>query len=181
VKPKKSYKGDITKPSGYDSCQTPPYALEPLLPYLNQRYIVWEPARGEGLLATAINDAGFRTIGTDITEGLNFFEYEPQDWHCIITNPPYSIKYEWIQHCYDLEKAFALLVPLETMGAAKAQKMFKKYGAKFLLLDKRVNFKMPDKGWGASGAQFPVMWLTWQLPLPDTITYGHIESNKYAD
>jgi hypothetical protein len=59
------------------------------------------------------------------------------------------------------------------IGAQSAQKFMKKYGAEILLLDKRVNFKMPNKGWGGT-AQFPVLWLCHKL-LPEPIMYGHIE------
>lgn len=160
-------------PQGYDACQTPGYALEPLLPYLQGQRIVWECARGEGFLYEALEQSGFKTVGSDILTGQNFFEFEADNYSCIVTNPPYSLKFRWIERCYELGKPFALLLPVETLGAKKAQELFKVHGAEFLMLNKRINFKMPNKGWDGAGAQFPTMWVCWKL-LPQTIVYGEI-------
>jgi hypothetical protein len=164
---------DIYEPKGYDACQTPAYAIDPLLPYLQPGWQVWEPAAGEGNLVEAFYDAGFSVTDSDILTGQNFFDHEPVKWDCLVTNPPYSIKYDWLKRCYELGKPFALLVPVETIGAQAAQNLFKQYGVELMLLNRRVNFKMPNKGWEGGGAQFPVLWLCWHI-LPKEINYGEI-------
>ncbi|MCC6192099.1 MAG: hypothetical protein IT318_23970 [Anaerolineales bacterium] len=165
--------GDAYVPQGYDACQTPPYAIDPLLPFLPMEWTIWEPACGEGLLVEAFYDADRRCLGTDLLTGQNFFEYAPPEpWHCLVTNPPYSIKYEWLERCYRLGRPFALLLPVETLGASRAQTLFKRHGLEVLFLDRRVNFKMPKKGWEGGGAQFPVAWFTWKLELPDQMYFG---------
>lgn len=171
---------DAYVPQGYDACQTPPYALDPLLPYLLTEFTIWEPAQGEGLLVDALYDSGFETvIGTDMLTGQNFLEYEPeQEWHIQVTNPPFSLKYKWLERSYELGKPFALLLPVETLGAKTAQELMKRYGFEIMLLNRRVSFKMPNKGWDGAGAQFPVMWLCWQL-LPERIVFGEITSGDY--
>lgn len=161
-----------SKTAKYDSCQTPPYAVEPLLPFLKPQWTIWEPACGEGLLQRALEAAGRRVVGTDYLTGHDFFDHiEESD--VVVTNPPYSIKYDWLERCYQLCRPFALLVPVETIGAASAQRLMAAYGAEILLLNRRVNFKMPNAGWSGGGAQFPVLWLCWQL-LPAPIMYGSI-------
>jgi hypothetical protein len=175
MKPKSNRQGDIYKPAKYDACQTPRYALDPLMPYIEKQWVVWECASGEGLISDEFLRLGFNVIATDILCGRNFFEYEPEYWYCIITNPPYSIKYKWLERCYQLDRPFALLMPIETLGAAKAQKLFKLHGMELIVLNKRVNFKMPSKGWTGIGAQFPVGWFTWQLNIGRDITYAEIE------
>lgn len=167
--------GDLYEPKGYDACQTPPHAVDPLLPYLPTDLVIWEPAQGEGFLVEAFYDSSRRVIGSDILDGQNFFEYEPdEDWDVIVTNPPYSLKFKWLERCYQLGKPFALLLPVETLGAATSQAMFEQYGMELLLLNKRVNFKMPNKGWDGAGAQFPVAWFTWGLNLESSIVYGKL-------
>lgn len=173
---------DIYKPKGYDVCQTPPYALDPLLPYLNRDWLIWESAAGEGYLVEAFYDSGFRqtqVIGTDLLTGQNFFDFTPDHWDCQVTNPPYSIKYEWLERCYQLGKPFALLVPVEMLGAKTAQALLEKYGFEMMLLDQRVDFKMPVKGWDSS-AQFPTFWLCWQL-LPEKIMFGKLQKVEQQD
>lgn len=165
-------------PQGFDACQTPPYAIDPLLPYLNTDWTIWEPAQGERLLVEAFYDSGFANVeGSDLLTDQNFFEYQPSQWDCLVTNPPFSLKYKWLERCYELGKPFALLVPVETLGAKTAQELMQHYGFEILLLNRRVAFKMPNKGWD-SHPQFPVLWLCWQL-LPDKVLFGEITSGDY--
>ena len=171
---KRTNEQDIYTPQGMDACQTPAYAIDPLLPYLSQFNRIWEPACGEGLLVEALLDSKIDVFGSDIIEGNNFFDFEAAEWDCIVTNPPYSIKFQWMARCYALGKPFALLMPVETLGAKTSQELFEKFGMEIMLLDKRVNFKMPNKGWDSGGAQFPTAWFTWKLNLPSQITYGKI-------
>lgn len=178
---KRSRQENIYIPQGYDGCQTPPYALEPLYPYLD-RGRIWEPARGQGFMAAALEGAGYEVISSDIQTGQNFFYFEPRViWDILLSNPPYSIKYQWVERCYALDKPFALLIPLDALGTQSLQTPMKKYGAEILLLNQRVDFKMPDKGWYFDGkftqAQFPVFWLCWNL-LPEPIVYGDIKEAK---
>lgn len=164
---------DWAAPQGQDACQTPGYALDPLLPFLSSSWTIWEPAAGEGLLVEALQSNGFPVVASDLLTGQSFFNFCPPSWDCLVTNPPYSLKYPWLERCYALGKPFALLVPVETIGSQKAQALFEKYGFEMLLLNRRVNFKTPNKGWENSGAQFPVFWLCWQL-LPQPVVYGKI-------
>ncbi len=174
---KKATEQDIYTPQGMDACQTPGYAIDPILPYLTKFKTIWEPAAGEGNLVDALLDCTphkFNVIGSDILTGKNFFDFNPTKWDCIVTNPPYSIKFLWLARCYALKKPFALLMPVETLGSKTAQELFDKFGMDIVLLDKRVNFKMPVKGWDAGGAQFPTAWFTWKMGLPSQIVYGKI-------
>lgn len=180
MKPKSNYTSGIYTPQGMDACQTPPYAIDPILPYLDQRWTLWEPAAGELYLVNAFYDAGFhqnQIIASDIITGQNFFDFAPdQGWDCLVTNPPYGIKYDWLERCYEFDKPFALLLPLETLGAKAAQNLFKQYGVEIVLMDKRVDFKMPEKGWEGS-AQFPTAWFTWGLEIGSQLTFSTINKD----
>jgi len=148
-----------------DRCQTPPYALEPLLPYVPNGATIWEPAAGKGNLVRALRSRGHSVIATDLDIGVDFFHCDPPPvWDMIITNPPYSLKYEWLARCYALGKPFALLVPIDTLAATSALRLFMRYGHEQLLLHgPRVCFEMPRKGYDGRGAQFATFWLCWQV------------------
>lgn len=167
--------GVAYEPQGYDACQTPPYALDPLLPYLDRTFAIWEPAAGDNHLVEAFFDAGFDHVyASDMLTGENFLEYEPDlQWDCIVTNPPYSLKYEFLERCYSLGKPFALLVPVEMLGSGKSQMLMQQHGFEIMLLSRRIDFKMPNAGWAGAGAQFPTLWLCWQL-LPRPVMFGDI-------
>ena len=170
------------KPGKLDNCQTPPYALTPLIPYLKAANIhqIWEPARGEMYLADALSRAEFSVVATDITDGdyYDFFHYDvrhdDKKFDAIVTNPPYSMKYSWVKRCYELGKPWALLMPVEMLGTVGGGDMFDRYGVQTMMLRPRVNFKMPNKGWDGKGAQFPVAWYTWRLHLPKDLMFKRI-------
>ena len=171
MKPKTNYKNQPQR----DQCQTPPYALVDLLVESIIDYTLWESACGEGYLRNALVAKGMPVIGTDIIyDNFDFFKQVPSSVDIQVTNPPFSRKYEWLQRSYDIDKPFALLMPLETLGASRAQKLFRRYGMQMIVLDTRVNFKMPKSGWRGQ-AQFPVAWFTWGLELPESINYCSID------
>lgn len=184
MKPKLNRAGDPAESKGFDRCYTPAYALDPLLPYVRPDWIVWESAAGAGHVYEALAPHTLGIIGTDIhgphaRPARNFFDWQPATFDAIVTNPPYSIKFDWLERCYDLDKPFALLVPVETIGAQSAQRLMEKHGAELLLLNRRVNFIMPNKGEAGSSAQFPVLWLCWHM-LPAPIVYGKI-TQRHTD
>ncbi len=162
-----------------DQCQTPAYALTPMLPYLPKDVPVWEPAYGQGYLGREMERHGYMVIKGDILLGNDFFRCKPKTpRYRIFTNPPYStpLKVNWLERCYELGNPFALLVPTETISMGSVQVLMEKYGAEIMLLNRRVDFKMPVKGWGGT-AQFPVLWLCWKM-LPAPLVYGHISLDQ---
>lgn len=175
MKPKINRAGDIAKPSPYDHCQTPAYAVDPLISQLPEHWTIWEPAAGEGYITQRLRKMGRKVVESDILTGHNFFDLKRPPggtyYDAIVTNPPYSIKYDWLERCYDLETPFALLLPLETLGAGRAQRLFRSKPVRLILFDRRVNFKMPNVGWAKSSAQFPVAWFCYRMDLPQDINY----------
>lgn len=165
-KPKTNYATEAAISNPMDRCQTPLYALGPLLPYIDPTWVIWEPAMGEGNIYRGLHRAGAAgIIGTDVLTGDNFFAHEPASpWDCLITNPPYGIKYPWLARCYQLGKPFALLIPIDTIAAGTAHDQFNQYGVEIIQPRRRINFKMPNKGYAGS-AQFSTAWFTYGLGL----------------
>ena len=124
-----------------DDFQSPPEVLDCLIPYLPKDDIIWEPACGQKLLVKKLAQAGYWTIGTDILHGQDFFTYEPGfPFELIVTNPPYSLKNEFLERCYDLGKPFALLMPINALDTCKRQRLYKQYGLEMLVLSSQVTF-----------------------------------------
>lgn len=129
-----------------DMLETPEYAMIPLLEYIDKSKVIWEPACGSGHLVNAFVKHGYVTWGTDIEPGFRFHvadflsEEIEWDWDVIVTNPPYSLKNEFLKRCYDFGKPFALLLTVTSLESHYRQELFKKNGLGLLLLDKRVNF-----------------------------------------
>ena len=153
------------KQGGLDDYQTPPSALSILLPHLDRNWTIWEPASGEGYLSEALREKGFHVIGTDIHEGFDFLQFRPEEFDVIVTNPPYSLKDEFLKRAYELGKPFAFLLPLTTLEGRKRQSLFGSHGISLLVPDRRINFVTPDGK--DSGSWFLTAWFTWQLQNKD--------------
>ena len=72
-KPKRNQRADTDNVSNRDRCQTPDYALDPLLPYLSPEWMIWEPARGEGYIERTLVAAGMQVVASDLLTGQNYF------------------------------------------------------------------------------------------------------------
>lgn len=157
-----------------DEIYTPAEALFPLLPFLPKKWILWEAARGTGILADHLLRAGFRLVA----EPNDFLTWQPDEWDMIVTNPPYStaLRYSFFVRAYSLGKPFAFLLPITTLEGYKRQRLFDQYGIELILFDERINFT------NGSGAWFPVAWFTHGLNLPKPLTFVSMEScrTKYA-
>ncbi len=88
------YKNMKTKSS--DEFQTPAIAINCLLPYLPKEWIIWECAYGKGDLAKHLDAAGYTVVGYPGDNFLTKIVFNDDWFDCIVTNPPYSLKDEFI-------------------------------------------------------------------------------------
>ena len=147
-----------------DEIFTPKEAINPLLPFLDKDWKIWECAWGNGDMAKHFGDAGFIVLGS---QGDDFF-WTSKPCDVIITNPPYSKKYEFLERAYELEKPFAFLLPLTALEGKARGELYRKYGIQLIIPNKRINFIMPNK---QGGSWFQVAWFTWGLNLPRDLNF----------
>jgi hypothetical protein len=168
----------VLKNQGHSSSmQTPDYALDPLVPFLKEGWVLWDCASGKGNIQNGLVNRGFLCAGSDIIYSpyQDFLTSKiTDDWisfshiSCIVTNPPYNIKDKFLQHAYELGIPFAFLLPIESLGGARRQEMYRKYGLEVILFPFRVNFETPN---GGSSAWFPVGWFTYGLNIGKPLTF----------
>lgn len=96
-----------------DDFQTPAHAIEPLLPFLKKEWLIWECACGKGNLVDALNKRGRLAIGTDIMDGHDFLTWRPDKFDCIVTNPPFSLKDEFLNRA---GRPFSVSAPARAAG-----------------------------------------------------------------
>jgi len=159
-----------------DNFQTPKEAILPLLPYLKKEWVIWESACGKGNLVEALRKEGFTVIGTDILTGHNFLEWQPEHFDCIVTNPPYSLKDEFLKRSYELKKPFALLLPLTALEGKVRQALYKKYDIQLILFDRRINFETPNKK--DYGSWFASAWFVYGFNLPRQLNFVKFDSKQ---
>jgi len=153
-----------------DNFQTPKEAIDILIPYINKNWTIWESAWGKGNLYKFLVEKGYKIVGSD--KELDFLtNYKECD--CIITNPPYSIKDKFLARCYELNKPFALLMPLTALEGKKRGELYKKYGIQLIIPNKRINFVTPSgKG---SGAWFQTAWFCYKFNLPKQLNFVELK------
>ncbi len=107
-----------------DNFQTPNYAIDLLIPYIPRDVQwVWEPACGEGKIANRLLKNKFGVFSSDILpsndvrQHFDFLSsYNGGLAHCIITNPPFSLKRKFFAKCLEYGVPFALLIPADYSG-----------------------------------------------------------------
>jgi hypothetical protein len=79
--------------------------------------LIWCPFdKEDSEFVNVLKGNGFNVIYSHISNGQDFFTYEPEQWDVIISNPPYKNKRAFWERCLDLKKPFALLLPLNILS-----------------------------------------------------------------
>lgn len=107
-----------------DFYATPLSAFTPLLPYLDELKNHWEPAWGDGRLVKEMKRVGIEAFGADANCGVDFLKDEERR-QCIITNPPYSLAFEFCQHAVAHANEVFMLLRLNFLASKKRREWFK--------------------------------------------------------
>jgi hypothetical protein len=162
---------DYVKKEKSDHFDTPDYAVTPLLPYIPKTWVIWEPTdtTGRSRITAVLRKHGNKVISTNRTK-TDFLHDEPDfAFDCIITNPPYSRKDEFIISCMSRRKPFALLLPISALEGVCRGAMFRDMGKKFgvLVLDRRVEFT-------GGSVWFNTSWFCYGI-LPGQLIFAELE------
>lgn len=130
-----------------DEAYTPFYAVVPLIKYLrtSSYKTIWCPFDEEwSAYVQLLREQDFTVIRSSLSDGKDFFKYEPNEpYDIIISNPPFSKKNEVLQRVDDLGKPFALLLPMNSLQGAKRFDVFER-GIQLLSFDQRIGFHNPE-------------------------------------
>ena len=130
--------GYLTSNKKQDDLFTPAYAVDPIIKYLSKDKIIWCSWDCEwSALYQRLKEEGFKVVRSSLEEGEDFFEYEPDEWDIVVSNPPFSIKDKVLERLYSFNKPFAILLPLNSLQGKTRYKYFKQ-GIQILSFDARV-------------------------------------------
>lgn len=138
-----------------DECYTPHYAVEPLLEFIPKGKTIWCPFDLEwsAFVQTFKAGGGYNLVRSHISEGQDFFNYEPEHWDVMISNPPFSKKDEVLQRAFDLGKPFALLLPANSIQGKKRFQIFQNE-IQMLCFDSRIDFHTTSMQTTTKGTPF---------------------------
>lgn len=141
----KSYIKYMKKPKD-DEWTTPDYAIKPILHYLPKDKIIWCPFdTDQSNYVKILRGNGYKVINSHINDNKDFFNYEPEKWDILVSNPPFSIKDKILERTYGFNKPFALLLPLSALEGVFRTNLYIDHGLEILKFDKRIGFNKKEK------------------------------------
>ena len=161
-----------------DYYATPPSAVEMLLGLEGFSEIIMEPACGEGHIAEILKAHGHRVLATDLIDrgygigGVDFFcMNKPMDVD-IVTNPPYSMAKEFVEHAMEIVTdghKVAMFLKLTFLEGQSRRELFKKYPPKTVYVStsrigcaKNGEFKKDKNGNLKADSAVAYCWYIWQ-------------------
>ena len=148
-----------------DECYTPKYGVEPLLEFLPKfkDKTIWCPFdTDDSEFVKVLTENGYNVVHSHINEGSDFFEYEPEHWDLIVSNPPFHNKRQFFERALSFGKPFALLAPITWLNDSAPKKLFGDE-MQILMFDKRICFDGKGKTINFSSAYFCKDFLPQQI------------------
>lgn len=128
-----------------DECYTPTYAVYPILEYLNKDKIIWCPFdKEESNFVKILRENGFKVINSHIDTGQDFYNYEPDNWDIIVSNPPFTNKRKIFERCLSFNKPFALIMTNTWLNDSAPKQLFRNKDLQLLMFDKRIEYITPE-------------------------------------
>lgn len=157
--------GAASKRRELDFYPTPPEVTHALMRFLKlEPSRIWEPACGDGAMATVLAQYGHEVIASDLREtgygngGIDFLA-SAEKCDAIITNPPFVVSEQFIRHALGQAKTVAMVLKSQYWHAAKRTELFKQFPPAYVLpLSWRPDFMGGERG-GAPTME--VHWTVW--------------------
>lgn len=159
-----------------DECYTPDYAVQPILEYIPKESIVWCPFDKEDSEFVKQISKTNKVIYSHIDYNQDFFNYEPESWDCIISNPPFTNKRKYFERALSFNKPFALIMSNTWLNDSAPKQLFKDKELQLLMFDKRMKFIMSN-GKDNNKITFSSSYYCWNF-LPKQIIMKELKLQK---
>lgn len=159
-----------------DEYYTPTILVDAILPHIPMGSKVWCPFDTENSeFVLRLKENGFEVIHSHIWDGKDFFEYEPEEYDCIISNPPFTKKLDVFKRLFELKKPFAMIMGLPILNYQEVGNFFVEQqgvgnNLQLLIVDKKVSFD-------GNTASFNNSYFCWNI-LERDICFTHLENNN---
>lgn len=156
---------------GHDLYETPPEAVRALLRVETLPLgAVWEPACGRGAIAEVLKAAGYPVWPTDLVDygygtPVDFLGVDapPVGTGCILTNPPFKIANQFVNHALHLHPRVYMLLRLAFYESVRRSPILENCGLKRVYVFRKRLPMMHRDGWEGrkanSGMAFA--WFCW--------------------
>lgn len=161
----------------HDYYATPPIATELLCELEDFTDVVWEPCCGEGHISKVIESKGYKVKSTDLidrgfgTGGVDFLSCTGPVYNDIVTNPPYSLAAQFVEHAMDIVAdghKVIMFLKLSFLEGKSRRELFKKYPPKMVWVSssrlgcaKNGEFKQNKDGTLKADSAVAYGWFVW--------------------
>lgn len=127
-----------------DDYMTPESAVNLILPYVKKFNTIWCPFdKEDSNFVKIFKENGINIINTHIDYGNDFFNFMPKDsFDAIVSNPPFSKLDKVIQRLYEINKPYAIIMPVHSLQG-KTKFRYIKDTAQILIPEDRIQFLNP--------------------------------------
>ena len=159
-----------------DECYTPDYGVEPILKYIPKDATVWCPFDTKKSQFVIQISKQNKVIRSHLESGQDFFDYEPDEWDMIVSNPPFTDKRKFFERALSFNKPFALIMTNTWLNDSAPKQLFKDKDLQLLMFDKRMKFISPD-GRNNDKITFSSSYYCWNF-LPKQIIMEELKVPK---
>ena len=159
-----------------DECYTPAYGVEPILKYIPEGATVWCPFdKPESEFVKQISKQN-NVVYSHLDSGQDFYDYEPEHWDVMISNPPFTGKRQIFERALSFGKPFALIMTNTWLNDSAPKQLFKDKELQLLMFDKRMKFHMAN-GKDNNKITFSSSYYCWNF-LPKQIIMEELNIKK---
>jgi|TARA_B100002019_G_scaffold265187_1_gene254549 hypothetical protein len=127
-----------------DECYTPDYGVKPILEYIPEGATVWCPFDKEESEFVKQISVTNPVTHSHLDNGQDFFQYQPDHWDIMISNPPFSNKKKFFQRALCFNKPFALIMTNTWLNDSAPKQLFKDKDLQLLMFTERMEFINPN-------------------------------------
>ncbi len=134
-----------------DEYFTPKLLVDMFVPYLiawetmfiekeGRKPVIWLPFdTEESRYYTVLKEHDFNIVRSHLNDDKDFFNYQPDNFDIIVSNPPFSVKLDVFKRIiFDLKKPFVLLMNMMAIN-------YQEIGNLFQFVNPKIQFIIPDK------------------------------------
>lgn len=160
-----------------DECYTPRYGVEPLLEFMQpyKEKIIWCPFDDEtSEFVKVFKEKGFYVVYSHIKYGQDFYNYEPESWDVMISNPPFTNKAQIFRRALSFNKPFALLMTITWLNDPTPANVFQDKELQILSFNERIKFINQPQG---NKISFLSAYFCYNF-LPKNFIFRSLKNNK---
>ena len=162
-----------------DKYETPHEVIDAVVQFVPSPTRIWEPFRGSGASTRYL-----RTLKRSVLRGSHkdfFQQRKPPSDSVLVSNPPFSLKQEVLQHLAHIGvDRFALLLPLEVLGSQYLAHFLGERRIQLIFIRPRVRFL--SSGGRRMKKPFPFVcaWFCVGMGLPKDLIFIEAKAAKSA-